>query len=110
MGYYRQLCQQGGRVVGEYCPLVRAASSTGDTGLTWNKGARASGEGSRKKKSRESALYDKNALTFYETKALAEKGDSEAQQNLGNMYNTANGVLDNDAESVKWYLLTACDC
>ena len=57
----------------------------------------------REKKSRESALYDKNALTFYETKALAEKGDSEAQQNLGNMYNTGNGVPENDAESVKWY-------
>jgi len=32
--YYRQLFQQGERVVGEYCPQVRAASSTGDTGLT----------------------------------------------------------------------------
>jgi len=57
----------------------------------------------REKKSRESALYGKNALTVYETKALAEKGDSEAQQNLGNMDNTGNGVPENDAESVKWY-------
>jgi TPR repeat protein len=72
-------------------------------GLLEKKGLALVARVAGKKKSRESALYDKNVLTFYETKALAEKGDSEAQQNLGNMYNTANGVPENDAESVKWY-------
>jgi TPR repeat protein len=38
---------------------------------------------------------------------LAEKGDPEAQINLGNMYFDGNGVPQDNAESVKWYLLAA---
>jgi len=38
---------------------------------------------------------------------LAEKGDPEAQINLGNMYFDGNGVPQDNGESVKWYLLAA---
>jgi hypothetical protein len=38
---------------------------------------------------------------------LAEKGDPDAQINLGNMYFDGNGVPQDNAESVKWYLLAA---
>src|SRR6266446_4746997 len=38
---------------------------------------------------------------------LAEKGDPDAQINLGNMYFDGNGVPQDNGESVKWYLLAA---
>jgi TPR repeat protein len=38
---------------------------------------------------------------------LAEKGNPDAQINLGNMYFDGNGVPLDYAESVKWYLLAA---
>ncbi len=38
---------------------------------------------------------------------LAEKGNPDAQINLGNMYFDGNGVPQDNAESVKWYLLAA---
>ena len=38
---------------------------------------------------------------------LAQNGDPEAQINLGNMYFDGNGVPQDNAESVKWYLLAA---
>ena len=44
-----------------------------------------------------------NALDFDETKALADQGDAIAQYNVGFMYDTGNGVPENDAEAVKWY-------
>ena len=38
---------------------------------------------------------------------LAEQGDPAAQINLGNMYFDGNGVPQNNAEAVKYYLLAA---
>ena len=38
---------------------------------------------------------------------LAEQGDAGAQNNLGNMYDSGEGVAENDAEAVKWYRLAA---
>jgi|HubBroStandDraft_6_1064221.scaffolds.fasta_scaffold644307_1 TPR repeat protein len=38
---------------------------------------------------------------------LAEKGNPDAQINLGNMYFDGNGVPQDNAESVRWYLLAA---
>ena len=38
---------------------------------------------------------------------LAENGNPDAQINLGNMYFDGNGVPQDNAESVKWYLLAA---
>ena len=38
---------------------------------------------------------------------LAEKGNPDAEINLGNMYFDGNGVPQDYAESVKWYLLAA---
>jgi len=38
---------------------------------------------------------------------LAEKGDPDAQINLGNMYFDGHGVQQDQAETVKWYLLAA---
>ena len=34
---------------------------------------------------------------------LAEKGDAEAQRNLGVMFQQGTGVLQSDTEAVKWY-------
>ncbi len=36
-------------------------------------------------------------------KALAEKGNAEAQVKLADLYRTGNGVAQNLAEAVKWY-------
>ena len=44
---------------------------------------------------------------FYETKRNAERGLAFAQVNLGLMYDTGDGVPENDAEAVKWYRLAA---
>ena len=41
--------------------------------------------------------------SFKETKAKAEKGDAEAQVNLGLMYANGSGVVKDEAEAVKWY-------
>ena len=38
---------------------------------------------------------------------LAERGDAEAQYNLGVMYRNGQGVPHDDAEAVKWYRLAA---
>ena len=37
----------------------------------------------------------------------ADQGDAEAQYNLGVMYNTGMGVLQDDAEAVRWFRLAA---
>ena len=37
----------------------------------------------------------------------AEQGDATAQFNLGNMYASGRGVLEDDAEAVRWYRLAA---
>jgi TPR repeat protein len=39
--------------------------------------------------------------------ALARKGDSTAQLNLGQMYRLGTGVTANDKEAVKWYSMAA---
>ena len=38
---------------------------------------------------------------------LAEQGNSRAQNNLGLMYDEGQGVLQDDAEAVKWYRVAA---
>ncbi len=38
---------------------------------------------------------------------LAEQGDAAAQSNLGVMYDTGQGVPQDDAEAVKWFRLAA---
>lgn len=42
------------------------------------------------------------ASDFAETKALADQGNAEAQNNLGMMYGLGKGVPQDDAEAVKW--------
>jgi TPR repeat protein len=42
-----------------------------------------------------------------EWRPLAEQGDSDAQFNLGSMYSTGQGVLQDDAEAARWYRLAA---
>jgi TPR repeat protein len=42
-----------------------------------------------------------------EWRPLAEQGDAIAQYNLGLMYEDGAGVLQDDAEAVKWYQLAA---
>lgn len=43
------------------------------------------------------------ASGFEKTLKLAEKGDANAQTNLGYMYDNGEGVPENDAVAVKWY-------
>jgi len=45
------------------------------------------------------------ALKWY--RLAANQGDAEAQNNLGNMYETGRGVAQNYAEAAKWYRLAA---
>ena len=51
------------------------------------------------------AAYEKGDYTvaYKEYKSLAEKGNAEAQQWLGQMYNEGKGVPENRAEAVKWF-------
>ena len=44
---------------------------------------------------------------FEATKARAEAGDANAQNNLGAMYDNGTGVAENVQEAVKWYRLAA---
>ena len=37
----------------------------------------------------------------------AEQGDAKAQFNLGNIYDTGEGVPENDTEAVRWYRMAA---
>ena len=48
--------------------------------------------------------YEKAAMIF---RSLAEKGDSEAQINLGMMYYRGQGVPQDYLEAVTWYRLAA---
>src|ERR1017187_2343134 len=48
--------------------------------------------------------YTKALIEF---RSLAEQGNVVAQYDLGQMYRQGNGVQQNDAEAVKWYLLAA---
>ena len=44
-----------------------------------------------------------NVPDFRETLQAAERGNTQAQFNLGVMYETGRGVRKNDAEAVRWY-------
>ena len=46
-------------------------------------------------------------LEFQVTKELAEGGDAEAQNNLGAMYATGEGVPQDNKEAVKWFRMSA---
>ena len=46
---------------------------------------------------------DVDRSLFEETKIEAEKGDADAQNNLGFAYANGEGVVKNEAEAVKWY-------
>ncbi len=46
-------------------------------------------------------------LGFSGYKLVAENGDANAQYNLGVMYSYGYGILESDAEAVKWYRLAA---
>ncbi len=43
------------------------------------------------------------ATVVRELRPLAEQGDANAQNNLGNMYDYGQGVPRDDAKAVKWY-------
>ena len=49
------------------------------------------------------AFQSAAASEFDEMKALADKGLAWAQYFLGNMYDTGEGVPENDAEAAKWF-------
>lgn len=51
------------------------------------------------------AAFDRGdfATAFKEFKTWAEKGDWQAQSNLGSLYEQGQGVAADEAESVKWY-------
>ncbi len=44
---------------------------------------------------------------FEWTKKAAEKGDTESQYHLGLMYKTGDGVLQDDAQALEWYIKAA---
>ncbi len=46
--------------------------------------------------------FPAQAETIEETRAKAEKGDAEAQCNLGKRYNKGEGIEMNKTEAVKW--------
>ena len=46
---------------------------------------------------------------FEQTKALAEKGDADAQNQLGSLYYLGEGVLENYVTSYAWYNITAAN-
>ena len=47
------------------------------------------------------------AKALIEFRALAERGNTDAQYNLGQMYRQGEGVPQDDAEAVRWYRLAA---
>ena len=55
------------------------------------------------------ALYETGNYeqAFYQFKSLAEKGNPDAQYNLGEMYRLGKGVAGNDQQAVAWYLKAA---
>ena len=48
-----------------------------------------------------------SAQELADLRALAEAGDTEAQYNLGVMYDNGEGIPQDDAEAVRWYRLAA---
>jgi TPR repeat protein len=55
------------------------------------------------------AAYDRGdyETAIREYRPLAEKGEASAQVQLGWLYETGEGVTENDAEAAKWYLKAA---
>ena len=53
------------------------------------------------------AAWTNDVLDSRETLQLAERGNAQAQFNLGMMYENGQGVRQDDAEAVKWYRLAA---
>lgn len=55
------------------------------------------------------AAYERGdyALAARLIRPFAEQGDPEAQYKLGRMHQTGQGVVQNYAEAVKWYRLSA---
>jgi len=49
----------------------------------------------------------KTGNTLNDTKLLAERGDAKAQYDMGNYYDTGQGVARNAVEAVKWYRKSA---
>ena len=49
------------------------------------------------------AAWAANVPDFRETLQAAERGDAQAQFNLGMMYYKGRGVSQDDAEAFKWY-------
>ena len=49
------------------------------------------------------AAWTNDVSGFRETLQLAERGNVQAQFNLGMMYENGQGVRQDDAEAVKWY-------
>ena len=47
------------------------------------------------------------ATKLQKLRPLAEQGDANAQYDLGVMYRTGEGVLQDDTEAVRWYRLAA---
>ena len=60
--------------------------------------------GAAKKQNLANSLY---GTAFQGWKYLAEKGDAEAQYNLGNLYRVGHGFTENDKTAVKWYTFAA---
>jgi FOG: TPR repeat, SEL1 subfamily len=61
------------------------------------------------KKDKATDAYDAGdyETALKEFRKLAEKGDAEAQNNLGVMYAKGEGVTQNNKEAAKWYHLAA---
>ena len=53
------------------------------------------------------AAWTNDVSDSRETLQLAERGNAQAQFNLGMMYENGQGVRQDDAEAVKWYRLAA---
>ncbi len=47
------------------------------------------------------------AIALKEWRPLAEQGDADAQNALGEMYRSGNGVTQDDKEAMKWVRLAA---
>ena len=50
---------------------------------------------------------DAQGTELAQLRALAEQGDAEAQNNLGIMYDSGDGVPEDDAEAVRLFRLAA---
>ncbi len=74
------------------------AALLGSTGTSW---------GADYEKGLDAAQSGDFATALREWKPLAEQGHARAQSNLGVMYESGQGVLQNYKTAVKWYSLAA---